>query len=196
MPGETVSTKAADAARLEHARRLAQASLEIAPVMRAEAAEHQVETSSIEGKAFGHTLLRRDIAETAFLRGPIHHIQHLGRQVICHDLPHMRRDMEGDMAAAAAEVEHAGVRMRPRQRRQRLEIDALRMHGAVQIGVRARAELAAHQCFVALASPAWLIAPICNRSYWSGLAAWQPPARSHGQYRFSHTALVRIFVFD
>src|SRR5262249_1617075 len=85
----------------------------------------------------------------AILGGARHHVEHFRRQIVGDDFAHMRRDVEGDMAATAPEVEHAGVGPPAYKRRERGEILTLRVHGALQIGGGARTELTADQARMA-----------------------------------------------
>src|SRR5262245_17737171 len=84
----------------------------------------------------------------------------------------MRRDIEGDMAAAAAEIDRPGILPLANQRLQRVEVGAARMHATLQIGLGTRPKLAAHQGFVAfsvghcLLPLAISIACISSTTYW------------------------------
>lgn len=70
-----------------------------------------------------------------------HHAQHVVRQVVGHHRSGVRRHGKTHVAAAAAEVEHLGMRRRLGQRGQGIEVGALRVHGAGEIGLRDLAEL-------------------------------------------------------
>src|ERR1700744_2268839 len=59
----------------------------------------------------------------------------------------MRGDSEADMAAAAAEIEHARVALSRDQRGERFQVGSLRMNRAAEIGARLRAELRVDQGF-------------------------------------------------
>ena len=71
------------AAARENAARLAQAGLEIAPVMRRVATRQEIEAGVVERQMLGHRLGRFDIGESPVARGCRHRRQHLRRHVGC-----------------------------------------------------------------------------------------------------------------
>src|SRR5262249_38063416 len=129
---------------------LAQAGVEVAPVMGAEAAEHHVEAAVLKGQAFDCALLRGHIVEPPLLCRSRHEGKHFRREVVGNDPPHERCDIESDVAATATEIEHADLGPILHQGHKRIEIGALRMHRTVEIGFCAGSELASDQGFVGL----------------------------------------------
>ena len=96
------------AAGLQHPPRLAQAGFHILPVMRGEAAEHDVEGGIREGQPLRRRLPGDDIGEAALRRRGGDGVQHGRCHVAGDDLGDMRRRAVADMAAAAAQIQHAG----------------------------------------------------------------------------------------
>ena len=133
------------ARRLQHPSGFAQRSLEIMPVMGAEAAEDEVEAGVGEGQFLDHALLGADIREAALGRRLRHRAQHVAGEIIGDDLAHMRRHAKADMPATAAEIEDPGLSLASDNLGQRLQILALGMDCAVDIGGRPRTELAGNQ---------------------------------------------------
>jgi hypothetical protein len=114
----------------------------------AEAAEDVIEAALGERQFFGDALLGPDIVQTAFARAVRDNLEHLRREIASDDLTDVRCHVEADVSGAATEIEHAGFAVPPHQVGKRLQIGALRMHGAAEIGRGAGAELAADQRFL------------------------------------------------
>jgi hypothetical protein len=134
-----------DRARLQHPARLAQAGVEIKPVMGGQPAYQQIEGAIGKGQMLGPGLARGDVGQAAAPGFAGHGLQHSARQVAGDDRADMRRDRIGGMAAAAAEVERPGARHAGGNGGQPVEIGAGGVGGAGHIGRGARAELTVDQ---------------------------------------------------
>ena len=94
-------------ARSHDAPRLAQAALEVAPMMRAKSASQEVETCVGERQPLGGGLDGLDIVQSLRPRGAGDRVQHVGRQIAGGHHRRMARHEIGDVAAAGAEIERA-----------------------------------------------------------------------------------------
>ena len=92
-----------------------------------------------------HALARGDVAKAALGGRLGDQVQHLRGEVVGDDLAGPRREAEADMAGPAAEIEDAQFFALARKRGERVEVGALRMHGALEIGGRLLSELPADQ---------------------------------------------------
>ena len=68
-------------AAFQHPARLAEAALEITPMMGRKAAGQEIEASVVERQMLGRRLDRLDIGKTSVARGGCHGIEHVARQV-------------------------------------------------------------------------------------------------------------------
>ena len=133
--------KTARAPLLQHPVRLAEAPCEIAPMMRRKPAGQEIEAAGVERQMLGRRLDRLDIGETPFARRSGNGIEHVARQIRRRDRAGMARHQIGDVAAAGTEIERARRSPLANDRFQGLEVRALGMNGAFDIGLRARPEL-------------------------------------------------------
>ena len=161
MPGATVSITTRKAARFQDPAHAGEPGAEILPVVGAEARDDDIEARVVERKRFRRTAPRVDIAEAARARLVADGCQHLGGKVVGHDLADMWGDGEGDVTAAAAEIEHARIGTAAHQPGQPFEIRPGRVIRAFDVGARVRAELIfdqgvvtrGHECLQGFTAP-------------------------------------------
>ena len=129
------------AAAPSHPPRLAQAGLQITPVMCAHPADYEIEGLVLERQALRRSLARGDVADPAPLRLCRHRGEHARRQIARHDLSDMGCDAIADVTAPTPEVERAAAAMRLGDSLDAIEIGAGGVYRAAHIGLRLRAEL-------------------------------------------------------
>ena len=93
-------------------------------------------------------LPRADVVQSALRRGLRDHLKHVGGEIAGNDFGGMRRHMKADMAGAAAKVEDMRTGPAGDQAGERLQVRALRVDGAAEIGGGSHAELAVDQRLV------------------------------------------------
>src|SRR5580698_1064096 len=147
---------------LEHASNFAKRVRNVGPMVRAVARANGIESRVFEWKFSDTALLRSDVWEVSPLRFATHYVEHLGRKVERDDGAHARSDGEGQVARAAAEIEHVRIARVAELLRDHGEIGALAVHRARKIGGCDAAELllnfsgvAGHSCGP-IAFPCWL----------------------------------------
>ena len=114
-------------------------------MMRRIARGDKIERSVRERQHLDRALQRDEVGNSARLGLRDDSGEHRLGQIVRHDFADMRRQREADMSAAAAQIERAAECVRPCQGREFVEVLAMRMNGAGDIGRRARAELLGHQ---------------------------------------------------
>ena len=137
------------AAAFQRAARLPQAGVEVAPVMRGEAAGDKVERRVLKRQMLGRGFRGLDVAQALLARCPRDRRQHLGRQIARDDPPRVARQGVGDMTPAGAHIERQFSAFG--ERSDRLEVGALTVDRAFDIGFRSRAELRLDDSLMGLA---------------------------------------------
>ena len=140
-PGRAGVDEDARRAGLQHAASLPQAAVEILPVMCRVAAGQEVERGIRKGQALSRRLDGLDVGKPLLARRGRHGRQHLAREVRGGDPRRVARHQIGDMAATRAEIEGMVRPTLGHNGFERLEVCALRMHGALDIGLSAWPEL-------------------------------------------------------
>lgn len=108
--------------RLEDTPGLAQSGFHVLPVVRAEAAENDVELGVAEGQMLGGGLYNANIRESPLGGGLGHNFEHAGGNVAGYNLGDVGSGAIADVAAAASEIERAGRSAAGERRLQLIEV--------------------------------------------------------------------------